>query len=160
MRQGIRCFATPCRETAENHPSGYYGWMQQGDHLYRELESTHPLLAGLPVSGPTCFETFPHAITWHLRGGNARAARKRSQRRALLEQAGIDLGSLTSIDLVDAALCALAAHHVALGRPCLGFGEAATGLIVVPAGPLREGTKTPHRTGFPAGGLLPGAQAR
>ena len=43
--------------------------------------------------------------------------------------------ALTSIDWIDAALCALAAHHLASGRPCWAYGELDTGLIVVPQGP-------------------------
>jgi hypothetical protein len=62
----------------------------------------------LPITGPGCFETFPHAITLHLRGGHATAANKRAQGSELLEQAGIDLASLSSIDRIDAALCCLA----------------------------------------------------
>jgi predicted nuclease with RNAse H fold len=130
--EGIHCFASPSRERAIAHPSNYYGWMLQGEALYRELEPSHPLLTGLPASGPVCFETFPHAITWHLRGGNAAARQKRPQRRALLEQAGIDTAPLTSIDWIDAALCALTAHHLASGRRCRTYGEPASGLIVVP----------------------------
>jgi predicted nuclease with RNAse H fold len=132
---GIRCFASPTRQAALSHPSNYYGWMLQGELLYRELEASHPLLAALPASGAACFETFPHAITWHLRGGNAEARQKRLQRRALLEQAGINTAALTSIDWIDAALCALAAHQLASGRPCRAYGEADTGLIVVPQVP-------------------------
>ena len=140
MQQGIWCFSSPAREAAAAHPSNYYGWMLRGEALYQELEASHPRLSdlpppGLPASGPACFETFPHAITWHLRGGNAAARQKRLQRRALLEQAGIDTAALTSIDLIDAALCALTAHHLASGRPCRAYGEPASGLIVVPQGP-------------------------
>jgi predicted nuclease with RNAse H fold len=135
---GIRCFASPSRQAALSHPSNYYGWMLQGEALYRQLEASHRLLpalppAGLPPSVPVCFETFPHAITWQLRGGHASAAHKCSQRTELLQQAGIDPAPLTSIDFIDAALCALAAHHLASGHPCCAYGEAASGLIVVPA---------------------------
>ena len=132
---GIRCFASPTRQAALSHPSNYYGWMLQGELLYRQLELSHPLLAALPASAPACFETFPHAIAWHLRGGQASAAHKRSQRTELLRQAGIDPAPLTSIDFIDAALCALAAHQLASGRPCRAYGEAGSGLIVVPQGP-------------------------
>ncbi len=147
---GIRCFASPSREAAFSHPSNYYGWMLQGEALYRELENSHPLLAalpaaGLPPSAPACFETFPHAITWQLRGGQASAAHKRSQRTQLLRQSGIDPAPLTCIDLIDAALCALAAHHLANGRPCCSYGEPVSGLIVVPQGPAAGGV-VPHRT--------------
>ena len=74
------------------------------------------------------------AIAWHLRGGNADASRKHKgiQRRAVLEQAGINLARLTNIDLVDAALCALTAHHAATGGECVSFGKPDTGLIIVP----------------------------
>ena len=85
--------------------------------------------------GIFCFATFPHAITWHLRNGEAKARQKRPQRTALLAQAGISTAPLTSIDLIDAALCALAAHRVASGAACLAFGEPDTGLIVVPERP-------------------------
>ncbi len=76
----------------------------------------------LPASAPACFETFPHAIAWHLRG-------------ALLEQAGINTAALNSIDFIDAALCALAAHQLASARPCRAYGEPGSGLIEVPQGP-------------------------
>jgi predicted nuclease with RNAse H fold len=138
---GIRCFASPSRAAARSHPTNYYGWMLQGEALYRELETSHPLLAALPPTGlppsaaAACFETFPHAITWQLRGGQASAALKRSQRTQLLRRADIDPAPLSSIDHIDAALCALAAHHLASGRPCRAYGEAASGLIVVPQEP-------------------------
>jgi predicted nuclease with RNAse H fold len=138
MGRGIRCFASPTRASAVAHPTNYYGWMLQGEALYRALEPSHPLLAALPgavapIVGPACFETFPHAITWHLRGGDAAAAQKRSQRSALLAQAGVALAALSSIDLIDAALCALTAQQAATGAACISYGETASGLIVVPA---------------------------
>jgi len=98
-----------------------------------------PCERGLMRQGIFCFETFPHAITWHLRGGEAKARQKRPQRTALLAQAGITTAPLTSIDLIDAALCAFAAHRVASGAPCLAFGEPDTGLIVVPEHPGATG---------------------
>ena len=89
--------------------------------------------------GIFCFETFPHAITWHLRVGKAKARQKRPQRTALIAQAGISTAPLTSIVWIDAALCALAAHRVASGAACLAFGEPDTGLIVVPERPGATG---------------------
>ena len=54
----IRCFASPTRQAALSHPSNYYGWMLQGEALYRQLEVSHPLLAALPptsaASAPNC----------------------------------------------------------------------------------------------------------
>jgi hypothetical protein len=119
--------------------SCYYGWMLQGEALFQNLEPSHPLLTtALPITGPGCFETFPHAITWDLRGGHATAANKRAEHSELLEQAGIDLASLTSIDQIDVALCAQAAHHAAVGRACHAYGEALSGWIVVPQGQVRR----------------------
>lgn len=140
MARGIRCFASPTRQKALDHPTNYFGWMLQGEALYRELEGGAPeqaysLLRTLPLRGRVCFETFPHAITWHLRGGQARAAEKLVQRRELLDQAGIDRAPLTSIDLIDAALCALTAQVVASGGECASYGEPETGWLVVPRAP-------------------------
>ncbi len=136
MQMGIWCFASPTHQKAHTpHRSGYFDWMLQGEKLYQALEASHPLVSAIPLTGPGCFETFPHAITWHLRGGNAKAAQKRLQRRELLVQAGIDLTPLTSIDWIDAALCALTAHLVGTGGDCLVHGEPKTGLIIVPSGP-------------------------
>ena len=134
MKKGIWCFSTPTRANAIEHRTNHFGWMLSGEELFRVLDEDFPLCHNLPVVGRTCsFETFPHAITWHLRGGNADASKKRTQRRALLAQAKIDLAELTNIDLVDAALCALTAYHAATGRECMTFGEPNTGLIIVPA---------------------------
>ncbi|MCP9837548.1 DUF429 domain-containing protein [Cyanobium sp. N.Huapi 1H5] len=131
-QRGIICFASPTRQAAACHPSGYYDWMLRGEALYRALEPSHPLATALPIVGPACFETFPHAITWHLRDGNAQASQKRTQRRELLQREGIDLAPLTSIDWIDAALCALTAHNAAIGGACVHYGEPETGWIVVP----------------------------
>ena len=106
--------------------------MRRGADLYEALKDSHPLLTSLLSTGQRCcFETFPHAITWHLRVGEAKARHKRPERTALLAQAGISTAPLTSIDLIDAALCALAAHRVASGAACLAFGEPVTGPIPI-----------------------------
>lgn len=134
LGQGIRCFPSPTRQQALVHPTNTFGWMLQGEALFQCLEPSHPLLARLPIAGPACFETFPHAIAWHLGGGHASAAEKLLQRRALLERVGIDPAPLRRIDWIDAALCGLAAQQAAYGGPCASYGEPETGLIVVPAG--------------------------
>ncbi len=137
MRSGIWCFSTPTSGTAHTpHPTGYYDWMLRGEALYEALRPTHPLIEQWSAKRSRyCFETFPHAIAWHLRGGNADAKRKRKQRGELLEQAGIDITELTNIDLIDAALCALTAHRTATGQECVSYGEPNSGLIIVPSQP-------------------------
>ncbi len=134
MQQAIWCFSTPTADTAHQpHPTDYYSWMLRGEALYQALHSTHPASEVWPARRKRfCFETFPHAITWHLRGGNADAKQKRTQRRELLERHGITTDELTNIDWLDAALCALVAHKLAGGEPVKTFGEAETGFIIVP----------------------------
>lgn len=134
MKQGIRCFLTPTRREAVENATGYYDWMLCGEALFRALESTHPLCrAGMSVARGYSFETFPHAITWHLRGGNADASLKRPQRLALLRAHGVRVADLTNMDWIDAALCALAADYLASGKHMVIRGNARTGYIVVPA---------------------------
>lgn len=133
VASGIRCFLTPTRQEAERQMSGFYGWMLRGAELFRALEKTHPLCrAARTIKGRSCFETFPHAITWHLRGGNADAALKRPQRLALLREYGLPTGCLSNMDWIDAALCALAADRFAAGHPVRFYGERRSGYIVVP----------------------------
>ena len=78
-----------------------------------------------------CFETFPQAIACALAGKRLLAKNKRVDRRRLLEQAGIATESLTGIDQVDAALCAVAAQHVLAGS-FNAFGEDGEGFILMP----------------------------
>jgi hypothetical protein len=133
MKERIWCFATPTRAKAIAHPKGYYDWMRCGEELYTALRETHPVTTVWPPRRKRyAFETFPHAITWHLRGGNATARRKRVQRRALLEQHGFDVALLTNIDIVDAALCALTAHMAVQDASLCVYGEGTTGFIIVP----------------------------
>ena len=133
MQKGIFCFSSTTRANALVHRTDNFGWMLRGEELYQALNATHPVCIGLPCpSERYSFETFPHAVTWHLRGGNASAKRKRIERSELLRAAGIQLPVPYGIDTVDAALCALTAHLVASGAQCLCFGDAQTGYIVVP----------------------------
>jgi len=131
--RGIHCFFTPTREVAEAHPGSYFAWMFNGEALFKALEKDYSLCRALPKPGERCcFETFPHAITWHLRGGNADAKRKRSERLQLLEKYRIATEQLTNIDWMDAAICALAANIAASGKALEAFGEDRTGFIITP----------------------------
>ena len=139
-RRGIPCFATPGRERAEGHP--FYTWMLNGMALYRSLLPDYPLLAGrLPPLGRVCFETFPHAIACALAGCRVRGSNKRSDRRAVLEAAGVPTGMLGSLDWIDAALCALAAGHLVQDSfQALGEKEEEDGLIILPDPTRRPGS--------------------
>jgi len=132
-RAGISLYATPSRAQAVASTSGFYGWMFNGERVYAALAAAYPLLATPAYAGMRAsFETFPHAITSALLGrGIASARLKHVQRRQILESTGIATVMLTSMDAVDAALCALAAQHLVQGST-RAFGDAADGYIHVP----------------------------
>ena len=127
---GMSVFFTPSRAVGEVHP--FYRWMVNGTALYTRLLTHYRLYDGqVPTVDPLCFETFPQAIACALAGKTLSAKKKRVDRRRLLEDAGIATESLTTIDQVDAALCALAAQHVLAGS-FKAFGEVGEGFILVP----------------------------
>lgn len=135
-RRRIFSFATPTRELALASKSGFYGWMFNGERVYEAFAPHFPLFkAGRDLGARVCFETFPHAITSVFLGpAVASAKRKRTQRRQILQDAGIDAASLKSIDEVDAALCALSANYLLAGQAA-AYGDEAGGFIVVPVAP-------------------------
>jgi len=113
--EGIHAFATPSLEAAEGH--AFYRWMHNGAALYDVIEPHYPLFdGGHAVSGPVCCETFPQAVACALAGKVVSARRKTTVRRELLREAGLATKPLSNIDLVDAALCALAAQALLAGR--------------------------------------------
>ena len=128
--EGLHAFATPDRTVGEGHQ--FYRWMRKGAALYHLLTPHYRLFdAKHPTSSPVCFETFPHAVACALANKILPAKQKRVDRPRLLREAGLSIDSLTNIDLVDAALCALAAHHFLAGT-FKTYGDAAEGFIVVP----------------------------
>lgn len=133
MAEGVWCFSTPSFDIADNHPTDYFGWMRHGAMLYTNLISSgYSLFCGTRASGHTvCFETFPHAIACALQGEIVSAKRKRPVRRRLLRENAVDTEALTNIDWIDAALCALAAHHLLMGS-AKTYGGVEEGFIVVP----------------------------
>lgn len=132
MQQGIWCFSTPTEKAAIAHPTDHFGWMIQGAKLYRTLDRSFARFDGQNERvRPVCFETFPHAIACALNGAPVTAKTKRKVRRALLAKAGVCCETLTNIDFIDAALCALTAMHF-VSRRFQCFGDASEGTIVVP----------------------------
>lgn len=133
MREGIHCFFTPTAREARSHPTNYFGWMLAGFELYDALRPVYQLLrsAELPANRAVCFEAFPQAIACRLSGCVVSAREKKTVRRALLEQAGLETAGLRNIDEIDAAVCALMAQLALDGRAEM-LGDPADGLIVVP----------------------------
>ena len=125
----ISCFSTPTSERAETHP--FYEWMLNGATLYRLLERRFPLANGAKGSDRACIETFPQAVACALAGRRVSARKKRTVRLGVLREAAFDTSTLTNIDYIDAALCALAALHWQRGT-YKAYGEAGDGFIVVP----------------------------
>lgn len=128
----VSCFSTPSRNRALAHPSGFYDWVFNGEALYQELKKHYPLFDGDHGTRPVCVETFPHAIVCALTGSVTAASSKGAARRQVLRDRGYADHQLANIDVVDAALCAVAAEQVRQGR-ITQFGDADEGFIVVPA---------------------------
>ncbi len=128
--EGLHIFATPSQAKGEAHP--FYRWMVKGADLYCCLAPDYPLFDGqLSATDRICFETFPHAVACALARKPLSAKRKRADRSRVLREAGVSTEALTNIDWIDAALCALAAHHLVTGRS-KHYGDTAEGFIVVP----------------------------
>ena len=60
------------------------------------------------------------------------AKHKATVRRTILSSLGYDHDSLTNIDFIDAALCAVAAQRL-LRKSAVHFGQSDEGFIVIPA---------------------------
>ncbi|SOE62680.1 Predicted nuclease (RNAse H fold) [Caballeronia arationis] len=132
-RERISCFATPTLARASASTSGFYEWMFNGARVYEAFADTHPILKAERFTGePVTFETFPHAIACALLGRDvASAKQKRTQRRRLLEELGLDTTELKSIDSLDAVLCAVAAQRLIQGKS-RAYGDGVGGYIFVP----------------------------
>jgi predicted nuclease with RNAse H fold len=128
--RGISAFGTPTQVIGEAHR--FYRWMVNGLALYRRLATGYRVYDGRSsLLHPFCFETFPQAIASALAGRRLSAGQKRTDRRRVIEQAGVAVETLRSIDELDAALCALSAQHVLAGR-FQSYGDPSEGFILVP----------------------------
>ena len=125
-------FLVPHTTNALIHRTNNFGWMLRGEELLSGLKRNVSVVDGLPcASGNYCFETFPHAVTWHLRGGNANARRRRLSAPNYCAQQESSFRFPPASTLSTQALCALTAHLVASGAECQCFGDTQTGYIVV-----------------------------
>lgn len=129
----IQCFATPTYATARRNARDFYGWVINGQRLYRALERHYPLFDRRRIRGRKSFETFPHAIMCYLAGEIVPAKPKRPTRREALRARGVEVDRLTNLDFLDAGLCALAAQAFLDGRYERFRDDPREGSIVVPA---------------------------
>ncbi len=137
LAAGMHCFATPTREAALASRSNFYGWMLRGEALYSALQGHGLMIARdtQDLEGRCCFESFPHGVTIALSPQlEVKSALKLEQRSALIERFGVSRCGLSSIDWIDAAVCALFAELLADGFPVAVYGEPDTGLLVLPFG--------------------------
>ena len=107
------------------------GWSRRRISTAALPLTTNSINGQRSVSGQTCFETFPHAVACALAGKILSAKQKRADRSRLLREAEVSTEAITNMDWIDAALCALAAHHLVMGT-FKTYGDVAEGLIVVP----------------------------
>ncbi|RKP58970.1 DUF429 domain-containing protein [Pararobbsia silviterrae] len=134
-RERISCFPTPTLARAQSSTTTFFKWMLNGARLYEVFAQTHPVDAVPVYAGRRAsIEVFPYAITCALLGRDVASAKlKRTQRRRLLEDLGIDTARLKSIDFLDAGLCAVAARCFVEGKT-RAVGDVSGGYIVLPVG--------------------------
>lgn len=143
QRMGISSFYTPTKAKADGR--AFYDWVRNGEALFHALQPHFPLYTGGGTVEPDrrfCFETFPHAITWQRRGGNASAKEKRYQRLNLLTQEPSLEGVAklkNHIDFIDAALCAQMAADIVAGAHFHALGDVQSGFLLVPV----QGSQVP-----------------
>jgi len=129
-KEKIFAFATPSRAEAETKQ--FYRWMLNGASLYSCIESNYKLFDGHKPRKRFCVETFPQAVACALAGRVLPAKKKSANRLAVLESEGIATTTLTNMDYIDAALCALAARYIGMGS-YRSYGDDEEGFIVVPS---------------------------
>ncbi len=143
--EGINCYYAPTEKKAREH--AFYTWMLPGEALYRALSADYPLYLGSGCLDLVTIETFPHAVACALAGEVLSAKKKRIIRGELIQRAGLSLSDYSSIDEIDAALCALAAQAFASGDG-KAYGEVEGGFIIVPATPLTRERRFPESPVF------------
>jgi len=127
----VHCFATPLRDLVDAKPDGFYQWVFNGESLYEKLTEKYPLFNGMWSQKKTTIETFPHAVVCALKEKVVAAKPKLKNRKQVLREMGYDIRNLRNIDLVDAALCAVAARVFSKSEYDR-FGDEKEGFIVVP----------------------------
>jgi predicted RNase H-like nuclease len=141
--RNIRTFATPGRARGSGNP--FYDWMEVGFRVFRAAaRAGFPRYAAGDPRG-TAMEVFPHASATVLRGFlRPKGIGKKAWREGILVAQGVRTDQLTSIDLVDAGLCALTGLLALQGKR-FAPGDPKEGVIVLPAITLPAAPYAPFR---------------
>jgi predicted nuclease with RNAse H fold len=128
---GISAYATPT--DPGDHP--FYRWMRAGFAVFEAVAASHPRHRSGELRG-TAVEVFPEATAVLLAGRlRPNGETKRDFRRAVLADHGVDTTSLTTPDLLDAALAALTGV-LALEGAAITVGDPDEGVVLLPVGTL------------------------
>jgi len=131
VKNGIKCFYTPTKELAQMNR--FYDWVFNGELLFQKLK--FPLFMGKKIQSPCVIETFPHGVHLSFWDGppspNSNQSKSMARRITLEEKAQYETSSLSNIDFIDAALCAVSADYFSRGQ-YIAFGSNDEGYIVLP----------------------------
>jgi predicted RNase H-like nuclease len=141
--RNIRTFATPNRVRGTGNP--FYDWMEVGFRVFRAAaRAGFPRYAAGDPRG-TAMEVFPHASATVLRGFlRPKGIGKKAWREGILVAQGVRTDQLTSIDLIDAGLCALTGLLALQGKR-FAPGDPKEGVIVLPVVTLPAARFAPLR---------------
>lgn len=139
----IRTFATPARARGKGNP--FYDWMEVGFRVFRAAaRAGFPRYAAGDPRG-TAMEVFPHASATVLRGFlRPKGIGKKAWREGVLVAQGVRTDRLTSLDLIDAGLCALTGLLALQGKR-FAPGDPREGVIVLPVVALPARPFVPFR---------------
>ena len=141
--RNIRTFATPTRSRGKGNP--FYDWMEVGFRVFRAAARVgFPRYAAGDPRG-TAIEVFPHASATVLGGFlRPKSIGKKAWREGILAAQGVRTDRLTSMDLVDAGLCALSGLLALQGKR-FAPGDPKEGVIVLPVVTLPARPFAPFR---------------
>jgi predicted RNase H-like nuclease len=141
--RNIRTFATPTRARGKGNP--FYDWMEVGFRVFRAAARVgFPRYAAGDPRG-TAIEVFPHASATVLGGFlRPKSIGKKAWREGILVAQGVRTDRLTSMDLIDAGLCALSGLLALQGKR-FAPGDPKEGVIVLPVVTLPARPFAPFR---------------
>jgi predicted nuclease with RNAse H fold len=143
--RNIRTFATPSRVHGKGNP--FYDWMEVGFRVFRAAARAGFSRYGAGDPRGTAMEVFPHASATVLRGFlRPRGIGKKAWREGILVSRGVRTDRLTSMDLVDAGMCALSGLLALQGKH-FAPGDPKEGVIVLPVVTLPARPFAPFRQG-------------